>query len=79
MLLFFVVIMLNWYERHLANVRQALEKKIDSIQYQIDDILCDINIVNQNVLNTYGMLQQLRDEMKEDKVKTPSGNEQDNI
>ena len=33
-----------------------LEKKIDNLQYQTDDILCDINIVNENVLNTYGLL-----------------------
>ena len=33
-----------------------LEKKIDNLQYQTDDILCDINIVNANVLNTYGLL-----------------------
>lgn len=37
-----------------------LEKKFDSIQYQIDDVLHDINIVNQNVLNTYGMLAELK-------------------
>ena len=73
-----VALMLNWYERHLTNVRQAFAKKIDSIQYQIDDVLCDINIVNNNVLNAYGALQQLRDEIKEDKVKTPSKDEQDN-
>ena len=33
-----------------------LEKKIDTLQYQIDDVLHDINIVNENVLNTYGLL-----------------------
>ena len=33
-----------------------LEKKIDTLQYQTDDVLCDINIVNENVLNTYGLL-----------------------
>ena len=74
-----VLLMLNWYERHLTNVRQAFAKKIESIQYQIDDVLCDINIVNQNVLNAYGELKRLRDEIKEDKVKTTSNNEQDNI
>ena len=30
-----------------------LEKKIDNIQYQTEDVLCDINIVNENVLRTY--------------------------
>ncbi len=33
-----------------------LEKKINNLQYQTDDILCDVNIVNENVLNTYGLL-----------------------
>lgn len=42
----------------------ALEKKIDNLQYQTDDILCDINIVNRNVLNTYGMLGKMKDENK---------------
>ena len=39
-----------------------LEKKIDNIQYQTDDVLCDINIVNRNVLNTYGLLSRKEDE-----------------
>ena len=39
-----------------------LERKIANIQYQTDDVLCDINIVNQNVLNTYGLLSQMKDE-----------------
>ena len=38
-----------------------LEKKIDTLQYQTDDILCDINIVNENVLNTYGLLNRIED------------------
>ena len=42
----------------------ALEKKIDNLQYQTDNILCDINIVNRNVLNTYGMLGKMKDENK---------------
>ena len=33
-----------------------LEKKINNLHYQTEDILCDINIVNENVLNTYGLL-----------------------
>ena len=79
-LLFVIVaLMLNWYERHLERFCRDLEEKISSIQYQIDDVLCDINIVNQNVLNTYGALQQLRDEIKEYKVKKSSNNEQNNI
>ena len=33
-----------------------LEKRIDTLQYQTDDVLHDINIVNKNVLKTYGLL-----------------------
>lgn len=44
----------------------ALEKKISNIQYQIDDVLCDINIVNENVLNTYGLLNEMKDENEKD-------------
>ena len=39
-----------------------LEKKIDNIQYQTDDVLCDLNIINRNVLNTYGLLNRMEDE-----------------
>ena len=38
-----------------------LEREIDIIQYQIDDVLHDIDIVNQNVLNNYGLLNQMKD------------------
>ena len=43
-----------------------LEKKIDNVQYQTDDVLCDINIVNQNVLNTYGLLSEMKNENEKD-------------
>ena len=43
-----------------------LEKKIDNIQYQTEDVLCDINIVNQNVLNTYGLLSEIKNENEKD-------------
>ena len=46
----------------LNNYISELEKKIDIMQYQIDDVLCDINIMNQNVLNTYGLLSRMEDE-----------------
>lgn len=39
-----------------------LEKKINYIQYQIDDILCDINIVNENVIN------RTKDEITKDEI-----------
>lgn len=38
-----------------------LEKKIDTLQYQTDDVLHDINIVNENVLNNYGLLSRTED------------------
>ena len=41
-----------------------LEKKIDTLQYQTDDVLHDINIVNKNVLSTSGMLGAMKDENK---------------
>ena len=41
-----------------------LEKTIYTLQYQIDDVLCDINIVNENMLNTYGSLSSMKDEMR---------------
>ena len=38
-----------------------LEPKIEILQYQTDDVLHDINIVNENVLNAYGMLGEMKD------------------
>ena len=38
-----------------------LEKRIDTLQYQTDDVLHDINIVNENVRNTYGLLGEMKD------------------
>ena len=40
-----------------------LEKKISNLQYQTEDVLNDISIVNQNMLNTYGLLSQMKDEI----------------
>lgn len=39
-----------------------LERKIDVMQYFVDEVLHDIDIVNQNVLNNYGLLNQREDE-----------------
>ena len=39
-----------------------LERQIGNIQYQIDDALNDISIVNQNVCDTYGLLCRTQDE-----------------
>lgn len=60
LLLFIVVILIHSYELDLKNFRRDLEKKIDSIQFQIDGSLGDIQAMNQNVLNTYRTIQQLR-------------------
>ena len=38
-----------------------LEKMIDTLQYQTDSVLHDINIVNENVRNTYGLLGEMKD------------------
>ena len=40
-----------------------IEKKIDNTQHQLDDILCDIKIVNQNVRYNYGLLSRMKDEL----------------
>ena len=66
--------MLNKHERHIEQFRRDL----NSIRQALEDTQSDLLTINGNVLNTYGMLQQLRDEIREDKVKTPSNNEQDN-
>lgn len=39
-----------------------LERKIDVMQYLVDEVLHDIDIVNQNVCNNYGLLNQMKDE-----------------
>ena len=48
-----------WYNKLGKRIKE-LEYKIECTQYQIDDILCDINIVNRNTLNTYGMLSEMK-------------------
>ena len=45
-----------------------LKKKIYTLQYQIDDVLCDINNVNENVLNTYGLLSRIANENHQKEV-----------
>ena len=45
----------------LNKLIDKLEKKIDTLQYQTDDVLHDINIVNENVLNAYGLLGEMKD------------------
>ena len=38
-----------------------LERKIDVMQYLVDEVLHDIDIVHQNVLNNCGLLNQMKD------------------
>lgn len=45
----------------LNKLIDKLEKKIDTLQYQTDSVLHDINIVNENVLNVYGLLGEMKD------------------
>ena len=46
---------------YLNKLIDKLEKKIDTLQYQTDGVLHDINIVNENVLNAYGLLGEMKD------------------
>lgn len=39
-----------------------LERKIDVMQYLVDEVLHDIDVVNQNVCNNCGLLNQMKDE-----------------
>lgn len=45
----------------LNNHISELERMINNIQYQIDDVLCNINTVNENVLNNYKLLSKIED------------------
>ena len=55
--IFLLVIEMNY----IIKLIDKLEKRIDTLQYKTDDVLHDINIVNENVLNTYGMLGEMKD------------------
>ena len=46
---------------YLIKLIDKLEKRIDTLQYQTDDVLHDINIVNENVRNVYGLLGEMKD------------------
>ena len=58
---FSCIFLLVKYMNYLRKLIVKLEKKIDTLQYQTDDVLHDINIVNENVRNTYGMLGEMKD------------------
>ena len=56
--IFLLVIEMNY----IIKLIDKLEKMIDTLQYQTDDVLHDINIVNENVRNVYGLLGRMKDE-----------------
>lgn len=55
--IFLLVIEMNY----LIKLIDKLEKRIDTLQYQTDDVLHDINIVNENVRNVYGLFGEMKD------------------
>ena len=55
--IFLLVIEMNC----LIKLIDKLEKSIDTLQYKTDDVLHDINIVNENVRNAYGLLGEMKD------------------
>ena len=55
--IFLLVIEMNY----LIKLIDKLEKRIDTLQYQTDDVLHDINIVNEKVRNVYGLLGEMKD------------------
>lgn len=50
------------YMNHLNKLIDKLETKIDTLQYQTDDALHDIDIVNRNVIQCCASLKRLEDE-----------------
>ena len=58
---FSCIFLLVRYMNYLRKLIDKLEKKIDTLQYQTDDVLHDINIVNENVLNAYGLFGEMKD------------------
>ena len=55
--IFLLVIEMNY----IIKLIDKLEKRIDTLQYRTDDVLHDINIVNENVRNVYGLLGEMKD------------------
>ena len=58
---FSCIFLLVRYMNYLKKLIDKLEKKIDTLQYQTEYVLHDINIVNENVRNTYGLLGEMKD------------------
>ena len=55
------IFLLVIYMNYLNKLIDKLEKKIDTLQYQTDDVLHDINIVNENVIHYYALLKKAED------------------
>ena len=55
------IFLLVIYMNYLNKLIDKLEKKIDTLQYQTDDVLHDINIVNENVIHYYTLLRKTED------------------
>ena len=55
--IFLLVIEMNY----IIKLIDKLDKRIDTLQYKTDDVLHDINIVNENVRNVYGLLGEMKD------------------
>ena len=55
--IFLLVIEMNY----LIKLIDKLEKRIDTLQYQTDDVLHDIKIINENVRSVYGLLSEMKD------------------
>ena len=58
---FSCIFLLVIYMNYLNKLIDKLEKKIDTLQWQTDDVLHDISIVNENVRNVYGLLGKMKD------------------
>ena len=63
--IFLFVIYMDYLNKRI----DKLENKIGFLQWQIDDVLHDINIVNENVSNVYGLLDELTDKNNNDERK----------
>ena len=58
---FSCIFLLVIYMIYLNKLIDKLEKKIDTLQYQTDDVLHDIDVVNRNVIHYYALLRRTED------------------
>ena len=56
------IFLLVIYMNYLNKLIDKLEKKIDTLQWQTDDVLHDIDVVNKNVIKYCASLKRLEDE-----------------